>query len=131
MRSAGDPIRTFSIAALIGPILFLTGMLLYFMDRSVGEAHRVEEEGVVGLAANLSLMGLTAAARFVITFGPQLLILVSIALPVVGALYALERYNNRRRRFPKNRRVFIWCVACSESMLMLGVFVAVMEVWHG
>lgn len=128
MRIPRDPLRLFSLVAVVAPTLFVAAMVLYFMDRQVGEAYRVEQGGVVGLAANLSLIGLTAIVRFLIVFGPQFLILLSIALPVVGALYAVERIDTRRQSISRRRRSLLWVLACGESMVMLGLFVLAFEV---
>lgn len=128
MRIPRDPLRLFSLVAVVAPTLFVAAMALYFMDRQVGEAYRVEQGGVVGLAANLSLIGLTAIVRFLIVFGPQFLILLSIALPVVGALYAVERIDTRRQSISRRRRSLLWVLACGESMVMLGLFVLAFEV---
>jgi hypothetical protein len=127
MRSTRDPFTTFSTAAVVAPLLFALGLFLYHRDRNVGDAYKVDEGGVLGLAANLSLIGLTAVVRLIIVFGPQLLILVSIALPVIGALFAIERVDTRRTPISMRRRSLLWSLACAESFAMLGLFIFAIE----
>ncbi|MFN3167121.1 MAG: hypothetical protein ACE37H_08665 [Phycisphaeraceae bacterium] len=127
MRSTRDPLTTFSVAAVVAPCLFALGLFLYYRDRNVGDAYKVEEGGVIGLAANLSLIGLTAIVRLIIVFGPQLMILVSIALPVIGALYAIERVDTRRTPISTRKRSLLWSLACVESLGMLGLFIFAIE----
>lgn len=127
MRSTRDPLTTFSVAAVFAPLLFALGLFLYYRDRNVGDAYKVDEGGVLGLAANLSLIGLTTIVRLIIVFGPQLMILVSIALPVIGALYAIERVDTRRTPISTRKRGVLWSLACVESLGMLGLFIFAIE----
>lgn len=127
MRSTRDPFPTFAAIAVLSPLLFTLGLFLYYRDRYVGEAYKVEEGGMLGLAANLSLIGLTAIVRLIIVFGPQLMILISIALPVIGAIYAIERVDTRRSPISRRRRSLLWSLACAESMGLLGLFIFALE----
>lgn len=127
MRPMRDPFQTFSVVAVIAPLLFALGLFLYYRDRTVGSAYKVDEGGVLGLAANLSLIGLTAIVRLIIVFGPQVMILVSIALPVLGALYAVEKADSRRSRISAKKRTLLWSISCSESILLLVTFVVAFE----
>ena len=127
MRPSRDPFPTFAGVAVLSPLLFVLGLFLYYRDRFVGDAYKVEEGGVLGLAANLSLIGLTAVVRLLVVFGPQLLILISIALPVVGALYAIERVDTRRSPISQRRRSLLWTLACAESLGMLAIFIVTFE----
>lgn len=127
MRPTRDPFITFSVVAVLAPSMFVLGMYLYYRDRQVGAAYKVDEGGVLGLAANLSLIGLTAVVRLIVAFGPQLMILVAIALPVIGALFALEKVDTRRSPISKRRRGLLWSLACGESMGLLVLFIVVFE----
>lgn len=122
MRDKRNPYKSFLIAALFAPALFALGLYLYYRDRTIGEPYTVEEGGVLGLATNLSLIGLTAIVRFFIAIGPQLMILIGIALPVCGALYAIERLDSRRSPINPRKRTTVWVVACAESLGMMALF---------
>jgi len=123
MPARRDPHKTFSVVAVLAPTLFALGLYLYYRDRHVGAPYTVEEGGVLGLAANLSLIGLTAVVRLLIVLGPQLMILVAIALPVCGALYAVEQLDSRRSPINSSRRRTLWFVACGESLGMMALFI--------
>lgn len=129
MRAVRKPFKLFVTIASTAPVLFGIGMVLFFTERSLGEGYRVQESGMVGLAANLSLIGVTAIVRLLVNFGPHLLILLGIALPVVGALYVVEQFDFKRARFSNKRRSMMWAIACSESLLLLGLFVVAFEMF--
>lgn len=130
MPAGRDPLKAFVYACILSPGLFALGLYLYFLDRDLGEPYKVEGQGVIGLATNLSLVGLTAVVRFFISFGPQLLLMVAIALPVLGAIYAVERATSRRARITPRRRGIMWVVACAEAMALLALFMQVIDPMH-
>ena len=108
--------------AFLAPAMFAAGMYLYFRDRTVGAPYTVDEGGVLGMAANLSLIGLTAIVRLLIVLGPQIMILIAIALPVCAALYAVEQFDSRRSRLSRGTRSVLWLVSCGESLGMMALF---------
>ena len=126
MRSKQNPVKSFAIHLLFAPSLFALGLYLYQLDRTVGEAISVDQGGVLGLAAKLSLTGLSVVVRFLLAIGPYVLIFIGIALPICGALYAIERLDRRRAPIKPHRRKVVWLAACVESLGMLAMVLFVL-----
>lgn len=127
MRVTQELFKTYLVIAVIAPMLFVGGMALYFSEFVIGEAYRVDTGGALGFAANLSLSGLTAAIRIGLTLGPYFLILVGLALPVLGAMYSLDRVDTYRTTVSASNRAAVWGLACAETFVMLGAFVLVFQ----
>ena len=129
MRSRRDPFKSYSVVAVTAPILFAAGMIFFHADRVLGDQARVSDSGgVVGLATNLSFTGLTAVVRIFVAYGPYVLILLGLALPVAGALYILDRLESRRGTITSRRRSLLWVLAWSETLAMAGLFL-LMPTW--
>ena len=122
------PFTIYVAVVVLAPTLFILGMFLFNSDRELGEPLRVTTGGAIGVAANLSLTGINSIARFLISFGPQLLILIGLALPIAGTMYTVQRIDvGRGPRLTVRRRSLLWSVACFETFAMLGLFVFAFE----
>ena len=128
MKSQRNPYTAF-ISALAGaPVLFALGLVLFDADRTLGDPFRIEGGGAAGIAANLSMVGLTAILQFLFNYGPQLMILIGLALPISIAVYTVQKIDVGRGSYlTKSRRSLLWSLACVETFAMLGVFVMLVE----
>lgn len=124
-----NPIRVYMWTTLSAPVLFTAGIMLFFTDRVLGDPVKFEDGGAMGMAANLSMAGLTGLVRLIVAMGPQALILIGLAMPVMGALLSVDRMNDPQYvyRASRRKRRGFWLLACAETFLMLGLFVVIFE----
>lgn len=129
LRIMRRPILIYVLALTASPILFAAGMLLFYSERVLGEPLKVQGGGAVALAANLSITGVTAVVRVIVSLGPHALVLIGLALPVLGTLFTIDRIDSRRSFVSQRRRTLIWSLACAETFVLLGLFIAALEIW--
>jgi len=120
---------TYYVAVLLAPVLFACGLLLYYADPALGEPIQVDKDGVVGVAANISVTGLGAVMRFMLAVGPYVLVMLGLALPIVAALFVADLFDTKRFSRKRLKRTLVWVGASAETIALLTLFIFVLEQW--
>lgn len=129
MNLLRSPLASYTAVMAVAPAIFAVGLILFYSDRMLGEPLRVQGGGAAGLAANLSMAGLTALLGFIVHYGPHLMVLIGLALPVIGALYIVDRVDRAKIRMTSRKRGVIWMLACGETAALLAAFILVFETY--